>query len=56
MAATDTSVSFIVRATNRIDLSIWQAGRIESMEKRRHVPDGGLMGSSSLVMTHSKWS
>lgn len=47
MAAVDASVSVIVRTANGIDLRVWQLGRIESMEKRRHVPDGGLMGSLS---------
>lgn len=51
MDGTDAAVSLIVRAANRIDSSVWQAGRTESMGKRRHVPDGGLMGSSSLMMT-----
>lgn len=46
MAVTDASVSLIVRAANRIDLRVWQLGRIESMGKR-HVPVGGLMGSLS---------
>lgn len=47
MAAADASVSVIVRTANRIDLRVWQLGRIESMGKRRHVPDGGLMDSLS---------
>lgn len=47
MAVTDASVSLIVRSANRIDLRVWQLGRTESMGKRRHVPDGGLMDSVS---------
>lgn len=47
MAVMDASVSLIVRRANRIDLRAWQLGRTDSMEKRRHVPDGGLVGSLS---------
>lgn len=48
MAAMDATVSVFVRSANRIDLRAWQLGRIESMGKRRHVLNGGLVGSLSL--------
>ena len=47
MAVRDASVSVIVRTANQMDLRVWQLRRIESMGKRRHVPDGRLMGSLS---------
>lgn len=58
MAVMDASVSLFVRSANRIDLRAWQLGRIESMGKRRHVLNGGLVGSFifGLLMTNSKRS
>lgn len=47
MAVMGASVSLIVRTANGVDLRVWQLRRIESMGKRRYVPDGGLMGSLS---------